>query len=138
MSDFVVDASIALSWLMADESDTYADQVLQSLLGRTAIAPSLLILEVANGLLMAEKRNRTTTADTTAALNLFQQLPITLRGLDSQNNVSEALSVARSAGLSVYDASYVALAAAEGLPLATLDLKLSQIASSLGVSKYVP
>jgi predicted nucleic acid-binding protein len=48
----------------------------------------------------------------------------------------DTVHLARSHGLSAYDAAYLELAMRRGLPLATLDAKLRSAAVAAGVSLY--
>jgi hypothetical protein len=54
----VVDASVALAWWLPDETSLYADDVLVALRGNTVIVPSLWSLELANAVLVGERRKR--------------------------------------------------------------------------------
>jgi predicted nucleic acid-binding protein len=59
VSDFVLDASLALQWFLEDEADRkYSLGVLSILSEKRAIVPVLWFYEVGNGLLMAHRRNR--------------------------------------------------------------------------------
>ncbi len=61
MSDFVLDASLALQWFLEDEADrNYSLAVLASLSEKRALVPILWFYEVGNGLLMACRRKRIT------------------------------------------------------------------------------
>jgi len=54
VSDFVLDASLALQWFLVDEADRqYSLSVLSSLSEKQAAVPVLWFYEVGNGLLMA-------------------------------------------------------------------------------------
>ncbi len=54
MSDFVLDASLALPWFLEDEENRkYSLAVLASLSEKRALVPLLWFYEVGNGLLMA-------------------------------------------------------------------------------------
>lgn len=128
----VVDASVALAWVLDDESDTYADSILSSLLGSSIVVPSHWALEVTNALLMAERRRRTTPADTARALALLGALPIQIDHRTSETATVATLSIARSYALTVYDAAYLELCIREGLPLATIDSKLATAIVSAG------
>jgi len=55
---FVLDCSVALAWCLEDESNEYADNLLDLLIDQQAIVPSLWHLEVMNVLLMAQRRGR--------------------------------------------------------------------------------
>lgn len=61
MSDFVLDASLALQWFFEDEQGReYSLSVLTSLSRKRAIVPVLWFYEVGNGLIMAYRRKRIT------------------------------------------------------------------------------
>ena len=73
-------------------------------------------------------------ADGARFLALLGGLPIevdSLRGLDWLHDV---VPLARETGLTVYDASYLDLAARFGVPLATLDRRLAAAAEQVGVA----
>jgi len=53
-----------------------------------------------------------------------------------ENALSSTLQLARRYGLSAYDASYLELALRAGLPLATLDGDLVQVARKAGVRLF--
>jgi hypothetical protein len=56
----VIDASVALAWMLDDQSDTYADSILSSMPGSSIVVPSHWVLEFMNALPVAERRRRTT------------------------------------------------------------------------------
>jgi len=55
---FVIDNSVVMSWCFKDETNQYADAVLDRLLESTAFVPSIWPLEVVNVLLVAERKKR--------------------------------------------------------------------------------
>jgi predicted nucleic acid-binding protein len=128
----VVDASVALAWVLDDETDTYADSILSSLSGSSILVPSHWALEVTNALLMAERRRRTTPADTSRAVALLGALPIEIDHRTGEVAPVSTLSIARSYALTVYDAAYLELCVREGLPLATIDTRLASAIVSAG------
>jgi hypothetical protein len=73
---FVLDCSVALAWCFPDEHAPYPQSVLDSLATAAAAVPSLWFLEVANALLVGERRGRCTTADVATWLGLLAGLPI--------------------------------------------------------------
>jgi predicted nucleic acid-binding protein len=81
---------------------------------------------------MAERRKRTTQADTARALALLGLLPIEIDFQASDFSSLQVLSLARLYGLTVYDAAYLEVSIREGLPLATLDAKLAAALVSAG------
>lgn len=135
---FVLDGSLAAAWFFEDETNAYAESVEDALPSAAAIVPSLWLLEVANALLMGERRKRTTEAKVTQFLTLLKALPITVEETTPARAWSEVLPLARARGLSAYDAAYLEMALRLGLPLATLDKKLKAAAATLGVPLYTP
>lgn len=130
---FVLDTSIAVSWGFDDEVSPYADRVLDLLDGDTALVPAIWPLEVANALLMGERRGRLQTADTVRLTELLRALPITVDAADSQRALNAVLNMARTYSLTSYDASYLELAMREGIAIATEDAKLTNAATRCGV-----
>lgn len=134
---FVLDCSISMSWCFEDEATPGTDALLRLLLEDEALAPSIWPLEVVNVLLVAERTNRLTEAQTMRLIALLQSLPITVDESTSEQAMGNILSLARSHKLSSYDAAYLELATREGLPLATKDKKLIKAAKRSGL-KILP
>src|SRR5258707_1921855 len=74
---FVLDCSLTVAWFFEDEANAYAQAVEDSLVTWSALVPSLWPLEVANALLVGERRKRATEAKVTTFLGLLKTLPIT-------------------------------------------------------------
>jgi predicted nucleic acid-binding protein len=135
---FVLDASITLAWFFEDEADAYADSVEDALASAVAVVPALWPLEVANGLLLGERRKRTTEAKVTQFVALLTSLPITMDDETAARAWQESLHLARAHHLPVYDGAYLELALRRGLPLAALDSPLKTAAAAVGVPEYTP
>lgn len=131
--NFVLDASVALSWCFEDEGDGYADEVLGALDGGEAVVPALWLLEVANGLLVAERRDRIDAADVRRALRLLEALPIAVDPVGRGRSFQVTPLLARTHDLSAYDAAYLEVAIRCAVPLATLDGRLREAATAEGV-----
>lgn len=131
--NFVLDASVALAWCFDDEKDRGALGVLERLRSDEAVVPPIWSLEVANGLVAAERRQRLDGVAVARAGRLILALPIVVEPMDRERSLSAILPVARRRDLSVYDASYLELALRRGIPLATLDRGLAQAARAEGV-----
>ncbi len=129
----VLDASVTLSWCFRDEQSDYAAHVLRLLADDIAVVPGLWLIEVANGLLVAERRGRLSAADVAQVRGMLSDLPVTLGELTLDEALGSVLDLARAQGLSTYDATYLELAMREGLPLATQDGQLQSAAVRLGV-----
>jgi predicted nucleic acid-binding protein len=137
-SKFVLDGSVTVAWFFEDETDDYAESVEDSLVSATPIVPSLWRLEVANALLVGERRKRTTEAKVTTFLSLLKRLPIALDDETGARAWQESLALARAHNLSVYDAAYLELSLRRNLPLATIDGRLKAAAVAAGVAEYKP
>ncbi|TXH72151.1 MAG: PIN domain-containing protein [Thiothrix sp.] len=129
---FVLDCSVALAWCFEDEASDYADKVLDCLNAQTALVPRLWHLEVLNVLLVGERRQRIQPDATQEFLMLLQELDIQTDKYSPTLVNDELISLARTHQLSSYDATYLALALREKLPLATQDKRLRQVAEKLG------
>lgn len=136
--EFVLDGSLALAWYFKDEAIPYADAVAASFPASRAIVPVIWPLEIANAVLMGERRQRSTEAQATRWLRYLGSLPIAVDEETNDRAWSDVLNLARAHRLSAYDAAYVELALRRGLLLATLDEKLRSTASALGVSMFTP
>jgi predicted nucleic acid-binding protein len=130
---FVVDNSVVMSWCFKDETNSYADIVLNMLTKVSAVVPSIWPLEVVNVLLSAERQKRLSKSDSMRFLTLLSQLPIFVEYERPEKMMKELLALARTSNLSSYDASYLDLAMRKGLPIATLDNKLIEAALSIDV-----
>ena len=135
---FVLDCSATVAWFFEDEADPYAELVLEGLEAAAALVPALWPLEVANALLVGERRKRTSEAKVTQFLALLQSLPITVDDQAAGHTWAGTLHLARSQNLSAYDAAYLEIALRRGLPLATLDGKLKGAAVAVGVPSFAP
>ena len=77
MSDFVLDASLALQWFLEDEADrNYSLAVVASLSEKRALVPVLWFYEIGNGLVMAYRRQRIAVDQIQAFLLRLKELPI--------------------------------------------------------------
>lgn len=135
---FVLDASVALSWCFEDGTNEYADRVLEALKEAEAIVPQLWALEVAQGLLVAERRRRIDAAKADGFIRMLLALPIAVDPGSRSGPLREVWQLARARHLSVYDAAYLDLAVRHALPLATRDERLGTAAHSEGVGRFRP
>jgi predicted nucleic acid-binding protein len=136
LAGLVIDSSVAIAWCFPDEKDDYAQSVLDALISAPAFVPDLWHLEVANTLLVGERRKRSTQADTVAWMNFLAALPIAADEETKTYAFSDTANLGRSHNLSAYDAAYLELALRRGLLLATLDDKLKAAAHAVGVPLF--
>jgi len=135
---FVLDASVTMCWCFTDEQNELSRHSLQALRDGEAVVPAIWTLEVANVLLIAERRKRLTRAESEQFLSLLEALPITIDICSIQAISSRILALGRDYQLSSYHAAYLAIAMQEGLPLATNDANLLRAMAMLGVNKFSP
>jgi len=121
----VVDASIALAWMLADEGDPLAERALDALLASSAIAPGIWLYEVTNALLGAERRGR---LDRPVREVLADLVALDVTVIEPRGFPLTEYDRAVENALSVYDAAYLHIAIEHGAPLATLDAKLARAA----------
>ncbi len=132
MTAFVVDCSVAVTWCFEDEATPASDGLLDRLGEESAAAPAIWSLELGNVLVMAERRGRIDAAQLAEFVALVRELPVTIDQETPQRALDEVLALARSEGLTTYDAAYLELAMRLGVPLATQDRELSRAAEKLG------
>ncbi len=135
---FVLDGSVTMAWFFRDEADAYAEAVEDSLAHAQAVVPALWPLEVANTLVVGERRKRSTEAQAATWLNYLRVLPIIVDDETAIRAWDDTLSLARAHQLSAYDAAYLELALRRGLTLASLDDRLKDAAAGVGVVGYKP
>lgn len=129
----VLDASIALSWLLPDEDSASARDTFEIVRNNGGWVPGIWRLEVANGLQLGVRRSRIDLTFRGAALADLSTLPITVDDETDRRAWSETLALTDRFGLTLYDACYLELALRRGLPLATLDSNLHHAATAAGI-----
>jgi len=129
----VVDASVALAWCFADENDEIADRALDRVVREGGCAPAHWPMEIANGLRSAERRGRVDEKGVERGGRLLGGLGIEIVPVELSTALS-ALDVARSEGLSAYDAVYLDLAWYRELSLATVDAAVANACRRKGIT----
>ena len=129
-----VDASIALTWCFEDEVTEATEAIGTRVDSEGAVVPNLWRLEVANALLLAERRGRLKRSDMEQRLELLAALPITIDGDTASHAWTDTLLLARAERLTLYDAAYLELAVRRDVELATLDRELRRAARKMGVA----
>lgn len=125
MSEYVLDASVAVAWLVDDEISARADAAMIRLEEAGAQVPSLWHLEVRSALLAAERRGRIRPHQVEEGLDFLDELPISAA---HDPDLDSVVSLARKHRLTCYDAVYLALAVRRSAALATLDAALARAA----------
>jgi predicted nucleic acid-binding protein len=113
----VVDASVAVKWLLPEQGSAHAIALLEA--GHDLCAPDLLISEIGNVLWKRVRRDG--LAAESAQRLLAEFINIRLRWMDTRRLAPEALAIASEYGRSYYDSVYLALAHAVDGQLITAD-----------------
>lgn len=130
MSVLVLDASVALAWLLSEPDAATAEPVLLRLESDEALVPQLWHLEVRNSLLVASRRGRISVDAPTERLDALRDLPIRT---DSGLDLNSAFVLAQKHRLSFYGAVYLELAKRHSAPIATFDKALARAAGIEGL-----
>ncbi len=135
--EFVLDASLTLAWALPDEASEYSDLVLRHLAAGKAWVPDLWPHEIANALVMAQRRRRITAAQRALFIEELLKLPIEVAHAPARTVLEVHGTLADRYALTAYDAAYLDLALRNGLPLATQDKALAAAAAkaSVGLAK---
>ncbi|MBM3119305.1 MAG: type II toxin-antitoxin system VapC family toxin [Chloroflexi bacterium] len=125
MTKVVVDASLALRWVLKDEKEPSADALLQQWIVSSIeiLVPPLFLAEITNALYLSFKRKRLTLDEAGLALRSILELGIQVA--EPPRLYLQSLQVAAEYSLTnAYDAQYVALAQIEDCQLWTADERL--------------
>ena len=137
MNAFVLDASMTAAWCFEDQSTPYTEAVLQAVInGAEVIVPAIWRVEVANVLVVAERRKKISTETSMRFILALKKFAIIV-DLDGLDEVfGKVIDHARRYQRSAYDASYLELAHRRGLPLATKDGPLKAAADALRIPLF--
>lgn len=113
--EIVVDASVALKWLIPEPDTDKALALHQSRL----FAPSFLLTECGNALWSRVQRGLMSEIEASEGLMELNGIPVTLAMLETLNN--KALSLAMTLKHPIYDCLYLSLAMDLDIPLVTAD-----------------
>ncbi|HEX3661040.1 MAG TPA: type II toxin-antitoxin system VapC family toxin [Acidobacteriaceae bacterium] len=130
----ILDSSVALAWILSEETTPAVQRVFQEVAASHAWAPSLWRLEIANVLEMGVRRGRHSARFRDDTLEDLAQLPIRTDPETERHAWGATLRLASRHKLTVYDAAYLELALRRDLPLATLDAELRAAATQQSVT----
>ncbi len=133
MKGFVLDCSVAATWLFPDQGTPETEALLDRLRTEGALVPGIWHLEIGNVLVRAERMKRIAKSKVAAYLHLLKRLAIVTDNETDERALRETLLLARECGLSTYDAAYLELAMRRGVQLATLDRALIRSARYMQV-----
>ena len=117
---WVVDASVAVKWVIPEVLSDLADRVCDG--AEDVLAPDLLLVEVANALWRKTTAREISAREADGAFDLVRRSGIDLRPAGPL--LPRAMDLARRLGHPVYDCVYLALAEREEATLVTADQRL--------------
>lgn len=118
MSGYVVDASVAVKWLVQEPFSEAAARLLNDEI--TLIAPELLFAEVSNALWAMHRRGDISKTDFTEAVDVLKAAPVAVPA-SMRQLAAPAGRLAIELDHPVYDCVYLALAMQEQYPVITAD-----------------
>jgi predicted nucleic acid-binding protein len=135
--DFVVDCSLVMTWCFDDEINDYSDTILEKLNDSKAVVPTIWALEVANVLLLSQRRKRITSVKSASFIDTLSRLPIFIDESTTSRAMHSIFVLANELNLTVYDAAYLELAIREKIPLFTMDKGLIAAAEKMNISTKI-
>jgi predicted nucleic acid-binding protein len=130
---------MALAWQFprVDPAEAQlANQALLELATGQAVVPALWYAEVGNGVLRGERQGAIQPAQAAFFLNELFLADIVSDEAPPRTRQASVVALARSYGLTVYDATYLELAMRLAGTLATFDRKLAGAARAAGVRVF--
>lgn len=118
---YVVDASVALKWVLAEPGSDAAE----ALLDEELIAPPLWLVEAANALWRRANRGEITADEAMERLEHLGDAPVAT--IASDEDLPMALNIASTLAHPVYDCLYLAMARREGAVVVTADRRFCAI-----------
>ena len=128
---FVLDASVAVAWFVRKQATAYTDRVRSMAKREPLHVPTVWPLEVANALIVLQRRGNISEKAAMTAADLLGSLVVTVH--QERLTIPELLVFAAKHRLSAYDASYPDLALSLRLPLACRDGTLQRALPGAGV-----
>jgi predicted nucleic acid-binding protein len=125
LTEVVVDASVAVKWVVNEAGSERAARLLD---GRILHVPALLYVEAANALWAMRRRATVAPEAPEAAIAWLVGAPLTVA--DTLALIAPALALATALDHPVYDCVYLALAIEVAAPLVTADDRLLRAARS--------
>ena len=133
MSEFVLDASVALGWLIDQPASAYAARVQQRMMaGDRPVVPVHWHLEIANAILTAARRKILRRP----AAEILKDLAGVIAFVETDSlpdDIGSIFGIGERQQLTAYDAAYILLAARRNVPLATQDAAMAVAARRLRI-----
>lgn len=128
---FIADNSVVLAWFSRSQATLYTDRFFKRLEKDEVVVPSVWPYEFANALAVLERRK---ILSATLVDEIIKNAARLVTRIDAPPaSVASLLAIARTHGLSTYDAAYLELAQRLRIPLAARDSALAAAARKMGL-----
>ena len=124
----VVDASVAVKWLVAEEDSDAANRLLTD--GDDLYAPRLMVSEVANTLWRKARLGEIERDQVGVLMTAVSEIPV--RWCEDETVCADAVRLALTLERPVYDFMYLALAQRHGARMVTADERFANALASTG------
>jgi predicted nucleic acid-binding protein len=124
MSGYVVDASVAVKWLVSEAFSGEAAHLLDG--AATLVAPELLFAEATNALWALCRRAEITRAEFAEAVDVLKAAPVRVP-VPMRHLAASAARLAVDLDHPAYDCFYLALALQEHYPVVTADRRFHDV-----------
>ncbi len=128
---FVLDASVAIAWVVSSQATPYTRRIRLRAKREPYHVPATFAAEVANVLVVLERRGILTEQGSEAAAEVLGRLDPVVH--DPSLGISQLRVIARRFGLTAYDATYLALGIELRLPIACGDRPLKGALRQAGI-----
>jgi predicted nucleic acid-binding protein len=132
LNAFVLDNSVTMRWCFENTATSYSDNVLRQMASSEATVPILWFYEVSAVLAKSQKNGSIAAVKADAFLTTPKSINITVDRDGPDRTLTDVYHLAIKYGLTSYDAAYLELAIRKKLPLATLDVVLSNACVAAG------
>ena len=126
--DVIADTNIFIAVAL---NEPEKDNIIQLTAEASVLAPEILPYEIGNALSAMVKRGKLTGSEALKAEKLANRIPVRLVGVD----VQASLQIALEHNIYAYDAYFLQCAQEFARPLLTLDQRMKQVASLLGINR---
>jgi predicted nucleic acid-binding protein len=128
---FVLDASVAIAWVVSSQATPYTRRIRLRAKREPYHVPAIFASEVANVLVVLERRGILTEHGSEAAAEVLSRLDPIVHHLSL--GIAQLRAMAKRLGLTAYDATYLALGIELRLPIACGDRPLKAALRPAGV-----
>jgi predicted nucleic acid-binding protein len=122
----VADSNVLLAIALEDPEKA---GIVRATRGAEVVGPEILPYEIGNALTALYKRRRLRRQQAIDAYRITRQIPVRLVAVD----VGKALEIALQFNIYAYDAYFLHCARALACPLLTLDRRMREVATKLGI-----